>query len=67
MLNRMIFKHPSLHNLLSDHQYGFSQGRSTGDLLAFLTVSWSFSFRDFGDAFAVALFIYKNFLIESGK
>ena len=55
----MIFKHLSLHNLLSDRQYGFR--RSTGDLLAFLTEAWSSSFRDFGETFAVALDISKAF------
>ena len=49
------------HNLLSDRQYVFRQGCSTGDLLAFLTESWSFSIRDFGETFAVALDISKAF------
>ena len=31
ILNREVLKHLSLHNLLSDRQYGFHQGRSTGD------------------------------------
>ena len=51
ILNKKILKHLSLHNLLSDRQYGFRQGRSTGDLLAFLTESWSSSFRDFGEKY----------------
>ena len=37
ILNKKIHKHLSLLNLLSDRQYGFRQGRSTGDLLVFLT------------------------------
>ena len=61
ILNRKILKHLSLHNLLSDRQYGFRQGRSTGDLLCFLTESWSSSFRDFGETFAVGLDISKAF------
>ncbi|MPC13625.1 putative RNA-directed DNA polymerase from transposon BS [Portunus trituberculatus] len=61
ILNRKIFKHLSLHNLLSDCQYGFRQGHSIGDLLAFLTESWSSSFRDFGETFAAALDIQKAF------
>ena len=51
----------SAHNLLSDCQYGFRKGRSTGDLLAFLTVSWSSSFRDFGEIFSGGLDISKAF------
>ena len=61
ILNKKILKHLSDHNLLSDHQYGFRKGRSTGDLLAFLTESWSSSLRDFGETFAVALDISKAF------
>ena len=61
ILNKKILKHLSLHNLPSDRQYGFRQGRSTGDLLAFLTESWSSSFRNFGETFAVALDISKAF------
>ncbi|MPC55994.1 hypothetical protein E2C01_049943 [Portunus trituberculatus] len=45
-LNRKILKHLSLHNLLSDVQYDFRQDRFTEDLRAFLTNSWSFSFRE---------------------
>ena len=36
ILNKKLLKHLSLHNVLSDRQYGFRQGRSTGDLLASL-------------------------------
>merc|ERR1712035_103855 len=61
ILNRKILKHLSTHNLLSDHQYGFCKGRSTGDLLAFLTDFWSSSLRDFGETFSIALDISKAF------
>ena len=54
-------RHLSAHNLLSHYQYGFRKGRSTGDLLAFPTESWSSSFRDFGETFAVGLDISKAF------
>ena len=54
ILNKKILKHLSLHNLLSDRQYGLRQGRFTGDHLPFLSESWSSSFRDFGETFAVA-------------
>ncbi len=59
--NRKFLKHLSFFNILSDHQYGFRRGRSTGDLLAFLTDSWSFSFNRFGETFAVYLDISKVF------
>ncbi len=61
ILNRKFLKHLSSSNLLSDHQYGFRMGRSTGDLLAFLTDSWSSSFSRFGETYAVALDISKAF------
>ncbi len=61
ILNRKFLKHLSSSNLLSDHQYGFRKGRSTGDLLAFLINSWSSSFNCFGETFAVALDISKAF------
>ena len=48
VLNKKIIRHLSAHNLLSDCQYSFQKGRSTGDRLAFLTESWSPSLRDFG-------------------
>ena len=48
-------------NLLSDHQYGFRKARSTGDLLSYLTHTWSSSLRDFGESFVIALDISKAF------
>ncbi len=48
-------------NLISDHQYGFCKGGSTGDLLGFLTDSWSSSLSCFGETFAVTLNIWKAF------
>ena len=61
ILNRKIQKHLSTSDLLSDRQYGFRKGRSTGDLLAFLTDSWSSSLSRFGETFAIALDISKAF------
>ncbi len=51
----------SIRQLLSDRQYGFRKGRSTGDLLAFLSNSWSSSLSSFGETFAVALDMSKAF------
>ena len=51
----------SSNNLLSDHQYGFRKARSTGDLLSNFTHAWSFSLRNFGEPFVVALDISKAF------
>ncbi len=61
IFNKWFLKHLSTFNLLSDHQYGFRKERSTGDLLAFLTDSWSSSLSRFGEIFSVALDISKAF------
>ena len=61
ILNKKIMKYLSGHNRLSDCQHGFRKGRSTGDLLPLPTESWSSSFRDFGETFAVGLDISKAF------
>ncbi len=61
ILKRKIQKHLSSSNPLSDRQYGFCKGRSTGDLLALLTDSWSSSLCRFGEIFSVALEISKAF------
>ncbi len=61
ILNRRLLRHLSTSDLLSDRQYGFRKGRSTGDLLAFLTDSWSSSLSRFSETFAVAVDISKAF------
>ncbi len=61
ILNKKTLKYLSDRNLLSDHQYGFRKGRSTGDLLAFLTESSSSPLTHFGESIAVALAISKAF------
>ncbi len=61
ILNRKILKHLSASNFLSDRQYGFRKGRSTGYLLAFLTNSWPSSLSRFGETFAIALEMLKAY------
>ncbi len=61
ILNKWFLKHLSSLNLLSHRQYGFRKERCTGDLLAFLTNSWSSSLSCFDETFAVALDISKAF------
>ncbi len=61
ILKKWFLKHLSSFNLLSDCQYGFRKQRSTGDLLAFHTNSWSFPLSCFGETFTVALDITKAF------
>ncbi len=61
ILSRTVFQHLSSSNLVSDRQYEFRKGCFTGDLLAFLTDSWSFSLSSFSDTFAATLDISKAF------
>ena len=61
LLNSHFIKHLASNNLLSDHQYGFRKARSTGDLLSYLTHSWSSSLRGFRESFVVTLDISKAF------
>ncbi len=61
ILNRKIQTHLSTSDLLSDRQYGFRKGRSSGDLLSLLTDSWSSSLSRFGETFSVDLDISKGF------
>ncbi len=61
ILNRKFLKHLSSFNVLSVHQYGSRKGRSTGDILAFLTNPWSSSLNRFGETFAATLDISRAF------
>ncbi len=61
ILNRKFLKHLSSSTPLSDHQIGFRKGRFTGDLLPFLTDSWSASLSHSGETFPFALDISKAF------
>ncbi len=61
ILNRKFLKYLSSFNLLSDYRYGFRKGWSTGDLLAFLTDSWSSFLSRFGETFVVVLDISQAF------
>ncbi len=60
ILNWKIHKHLSASSLLSDCQYGFHKGRSTGNL-AFLSNFWSSSLSSFGETYTVALDMSKAF------
>lgn len=58
--NGKVLKHLSTFIVLSDSQYGFRKDRCAGDLLAILTDSWSSSFNQRHERFAVALDIPKT-------
>ena len=60
ILNRKIFKHLSLHNLLSNVCHGLYQGCCTDHLLVSLTEFWSSFIRDFCETY-VSLGVSKAF------
>ena len=49
------------NNLLSDHQYGFRQARSNGDLLAYAVHAWSTCLESHGESRVISLDILKAF------
>ena len=61
VLNRRLLAYLETNELLSDDQYGFRSGRSTGDLLVYATHLWSEALEGHGEAIAVSLDISKAF------
>ena len=49
------------NNLLSNHQYGFRQTRSTGDLLAYAVRAWTSALESYGVSKVISLDISKAF------
>jgi hypothetical protein len=60
-INSQLLSFLESSSLLSDHQYGFRQARSTGDLLSYVTNCWSSALESFGESRVVALDISKAF------
>lgn len=61
IINKQLLSFLESSKLLSDHQYGFRHGRSTGDLLAYVTNLWSSALDSFGESRVIALDISKAF------
>ena len=61
VLNNRLLAYLEANELLSDGQYGFRSGRSTGDLLVYATHIWSEALEGHGEAIAVSLDISKAF------
>ena len=61
VLNNRLLAYLEANELLSDGQYGFRTGRSTGDLLVYATHIWSEALEGHGEAIAVSLDISKAF------
>ncbi|XP_049886813.1 uncharacterized protein LOC126381362 [Pectinophora gossypiella] len=61
VLNSKLLTYLETNDLLCDHQYGFRRGRSTGDLLVYVTHYWGEAIEKHGEALAVSLDISKAF------
>lgn len=61
IVNSRLVAYLEDHKLINDRQYGFRCKRSTGDLMAYLTETWSRSIHNFGESLSVALDISKAF------
>lgn len=61
VLNSKLLTYLEDNDLLSDRQYGFRRGRSTGDLLVYVTHCWGEAIEKHGEALAVSLDISKAF------
>ena len=56
-----MMKHLRTHKLLSDFQYGFLKGRSTADLMVYLTQVWANAIEHHGESRVISLDISKAF------
>ena len=61
IVTKQLLAFPETNNLLSDHQYGFRQARSTGDLLAYAVHAWSSALESYGESRVISLDISKAF------
>lgn len=61
IITHQLLSYLETNQLLSDHQYGFRQARSTGDLLAYSTHVWSSTLDSFGESRVISLDISKAF------
>ena len=61
IITKQLLAFLETNNLLSDHQYGFRQARSTGDLLAYAVHAWSSALESYGESRVISLDISKAF------
>lgn len=61
IINSEILKYLEHHRLIHDRQYGFRRGRSTADLLSYVTQIWNSALQSYGETSIVALDIAKAF------
>ena len=61
IITKQLLAFLETNSLLSDHQYGFRQARSTGDLLAYAVHAWSSALESYGESRVISLDISKAF------
>ena len=61
IITKQLLAFLETNNLPSDHQYGFRQARSNGDLLAYAVNAWSSALESFGENRVISLDISKAF------
>ena len=61
IITKQLLAFLETYSLLSDHQYGFRQARSTGDLLAYAVHAWSSALEFYGESRVISLDISKAF------
>ena len=61
IITKQLLAYLETNSLLSDHQYGFRQARSTGDLLAYAIHAWSSALESYGESRVISLDISKAF------
>ena len=61
IITKQLLAFLETNNLLSDHQYGFRQAKSTGDLLAYAVHTWSSALESYGESRVISLDISKAF------
>ena len=61
IITEQLFAFLETSNLLSDHQHGFRQARSTVDQLAYAVHAWSSALESYGEIRVISLDILKAF------
>ena len=59
IITKQLLAYLETNSLLSHHQYGFRQARSTGDLLAYAVRAWSSVLESYGESRVTSLDISK--------
>ena len=61
IITKQLLAFLKTNSLLSGHQYGFRQARSTGDLLAYVVHAWSSTLESYGESRVISFDLSKAF------